>query len=538
MTLRDATQTLLDNFDRIIDGRKGLDRWFSDPNTLNRRDLERLVNDPDPTIPQDLRDAAQLLLESKVDSNFLDLGAGKGGFDGKISREDLQAALKTIDSGKYYEQLLDTAAGRGGGWFSSARDGYVSADDIKAALEDPDVPPALKDTLRMIELGPDGADGAAAILKSLTPQDAQAVSELYRSPEFAALSPQDRQLIAETFHDTQGDLKVVAEMRALIRDPSFQKLDSTHQSAKIAEYNLLHSTEFNKLSAGDQRLVQEALAAAPQDVKLAASIKSLITSKDFSGLDAATRTAVLSQVKNYPSAHVAHNLQRMIGKGWFKDFDFGDKQRALKIIGYMSFPRPGEDNTIINNTLEKFLASDAPYKLQFETIPIDSNGNVTFGQANDGVMYINRLEIAADNNPLGPDSSGFSPSEIATDTISHEINHLVNGDKVASTFDYLNDEYRAWYVGHEAANGKPPTNRDAIERWKYFLTPGGGYWDLAAKDALKNPAEAAKIFAELSKLTGVHVDAKNYRQVLDDPSVWKTDPDQPAAAVPPGDLDN
>ena len=536
-SLRDATQTLLNNFDKIVDGRKGLDRWFSDPSTLNRGDLERLVTDPDPSIPQDLRDAAQLILDSKVDENFLDLGAGKGGFDGQISREDLQSALKAIDSGHYYEQLLDTAAGRGGGWFSPARDGYVSADDIKAALEDPGVPPALKDTLRMLELGPDGAEGAAAVLKALTPQDAQAISELYRSGDFAALPRQDQQLIAETLHDNPGNGKIVAELQAMIHDPSFQKLDAAHKSARLAEYNLLHSTEFDRLAPGDQKLVRDALAAAPHDAKLAASIKSLIASKDFSGLDAAAKTAVLSQVKNYPSEKVAYNLQRLVGKGWFKGYDSGDKQRALKLIAYMSFPRSGEDAHILNDTLEKFLGANAPYSLKIESLKAPP-GNITFGQAANGVMTINQDLVTADNNKLENGPQGFYARQLAVDTISHEINHLVNGDKVAPTFNYLNDEYRAWYVGHQAANGKPPTNGEAIDRWKYFLTPGGGYWDLAAKDALKNPAEAAKIFDELSRLTGVHVDAKNYKQVLDHPSSWKTDPNAPAAVVPPGNLDN
>ena len=39
-------------------------------------------------------------------------------------------------------------------------------------------------------------------------------------------------------------------------------------------------------------------------------------------------------------------------------------------------------------------------------------------------------------------------------------------------------------MGESAANGRPPTNDEALERWAYFLDPGSGYYDSAAKGAL------------------------------------------------------
>jgi hypothetical protein len=55
----------------------------------------------------------------------------------------------------------------------------------------------------------------------------------------------------------------------------------------------------------------------------------------------------------------------------------------------------------------------------------------------------------------------------------------VNGDRTDQTFEYLNEEYRAWYVGYEAENGHPPSNQEAMDRWEYFLNPNGGYADYA-----------------------------------------------------------
>ncbi|MEN4903166.1 hypothetical protein [Luteimonas sp. TWI1437] len=122
-TLQSATNILLTHYDQVLDGRTGLSSVFGGGN-IREGDLERIAQDAD--APQDLRDAAQFLLDSKVSRNFLDVGAGKGGADGRISREDLEAALETIASGEYYDELLDTAAGRGGSWnpfVQGARDG-------------------------------------------------------------------------------------------------------------------------------------------------------------------------------------------------------------------------------------------------------------------------------------------------------------------------------------------------------------------------------------------------------------------------------
>lgn len=282
-----------------------------------------------------------------------------------------------------------------------------------------------------------------------------------------------------------------------------------------------------------------AFAALPQaqQARLLGDVARLGSTEGFQGLSAAEKTAVMSQVRNYPDPKVVDNLERLVGKEWFQDYDLGDTQRAAKLIAYMSFPRTGVDQTIIDNTLEKFLAEDAPYDLELESITAKP-GNITFGHASGDTMTINQDLVSANNGKLESDSYG---RKLSLDTIPHEINHLINDDKVAETFDYLNEEYRAWYVGEQASTGSPPTNAEALERWAYFLDPGSGYYDSAAKGALADSGEAAKIFDQLSKLTGLTVDATNYQKVLSDlaadPTKFKTNPNDPAV-VPPGNLDN
>ncbi|MEP7044878.1 MAG: hypothetical protein ABI843_17580 [Dokdonella sp.] len=503
---------------------------------ISRDDLEVVARNEGGHFTPEQQETAQFLLDSQTSRSFFDVGAGRGSVDGTISRDDMNAAKQTLAGGSYYDELLDTAAGRGG------RDSNVGNDDIVAALSDPGVPQDLKNTLNLLLQSPQGSQGLHDVLAGMDSGEVSAASALSEMPQFAALSGTDKRLVAEAVRDSGGDLGVNRKLRELLGSDRFRTMAPAQRTAALTEIALVNTPQFKALPKSDQDLVTAAVAnARPDDLKAAASIKSLIESPDFARLSGAEKTAVLSQVRNYPDSKVIGNLERMLGKGWFKDFDLGDKQRALKLIAYISYPRAGTDQKILDNTVEKFLGADAKYSLKIESISAPP-GNVTFGNASGTTMRVNEDLITADNgklenNPTHPEWA----TGLAVNTIPHEINHLVNGDKVASTFDYLNEEYRAWYVGYSAEHGHPPSNKEALERWSYFVTPGSGYYDMAAKDALKNPDEAAKIFNELSALSGLKVDASNYKQVLtdlaNDPSKYTTDPNAPAI-VPPGNLDN
>ena len=303
---------------------------------------------------------------------------------------------------------------------------------------------------------------------------------------------------------------------------------------------------YDALSFSDRALVRQAIARG--DESLPASLKSLIESPEFANLSAEEKTAVLSQVSNYPESAVAANIERLLARDWFQDQSFEDKQRSLKVIAQMSAD-DGGDRTILDNTLNRLLDPGSDYALKWEDKAPDSNGNITLGwNPNDSHdVYLNSRLMSADNGPV----DGSDETALGLNTLPHEISHAINDDGTDQTFHYLNEEYRAWYVGFQAEHGRPPSNEEALERWEYFLNPDGGYaeyahgierdlwWD--TDGALDKSEEAEQIFQLLSDLTGLEVNADNYRDVLaTDPGDWNTDPDGPAATRWPSgdDLDN
>ena len=118
------------------------------------------------------------------------------------------------------------------------------------------------------------------------------------------------------------------------------------------------------------------------------------------------------------------------------------------------------------------------------------------------------------------------------------MNHHINNDKVASTFHYFEAEYRAWYIGFKAEHGRAPTNEEAMDqRISWQLNPDSVYGKYAAA-ALKNPKEAQKFYDFLGSVTGMKVDAKNWKAVVkSDPATWPDKGHSPAAA-PSGNIDN
>ena len=541
-TLQSATETLSTHYDQAAGASRGI---FNDPfgQTISRRDLEALVTNPDPNIPQELRDAAQFLLDSDASRNFLDVSDQGGRLDGEISRGDLQAAVDKIASGDYYGDLVATAGGNDP-WFVPPSLELATQADIDAALLDPAVPEAVKDALRLATLSGDAGTTPGFALPQLSADGYRAAAALYNSAEFQALSETDQKLVAEAFRDAQGDPATTADLHKQIADPSFQALDAAARTAKLTEFVLLRSPEFQALSSSDQQLVRDALAARePGDTALPASIKGLLENDDFAALSGDERTAVLSQVSNYPDSRSVENIERMLAKDWFSDMDFGDKQRALKLIAYLS-QHDGGDRTIVDNTLDRFLDPDSGYTLDFSE-------NDAYGSAgDDGDFHLNPDYVDDGNGAL--DVGNGDTEHLVEHTIAHEVSHLVNGDETDQTFDYLNQEYRAWYVGFMAEHGRPPSNEEALERWEFFLNPDGGYADYShgidrwgpipnTDGALDKSDEAEKIFEMLSDLTGLEVNADNYGDVLaSDPSTWTTDPDGDAATRWPDgtDLDN
>lgn len=553
-TLESATGTIASNYDQVASADTG---WFANDSTITRGDLEAIVANPDPSIPQELRDAAQFLLDSDVSRNFLDVGAGKGDIDGVISREDIDAALKTIGSGTYTDELLDTAAGNGGEWnpFAGARDGNVGEADIRAALLDPGVPEELKDTLRLLQLAGDDA-ATNELLASLDASDVSAASALYDSPAFVALSESDRQLLAEAVADSGGDAAVSRDALVLIQDPSFQAMTPQQKTAALTELALLQTPEYNALSPADQRLVREALASPDRrtgDTDLAASIKSLIESKEFQDLDPAEQTAVLSQVRHQPDSTAVGNLDRLLDRDWFQNMPVGEKQQTLKTIAYMSTYDNGGDRTVLDNTLEKLLDPNEGYSIEWD----QTLGSGAHSNPGTRVVTMGGLDVPQDNQPVSPNT--LEEWQVVN-AVPHEINHAIDDVHVDMTHEYLDKEYQAYVTGIEAQEGRPVTRQEAAAVWGQLLDPSNtsayGYaaWGLQydsagnlvadGTGAMEDPAQQQLILDQIEQITGVQVTINNYQAVLNDPSSWNP-PEIPGAsgtlpqnARPQGNTDN
>ncbi|NLC62038.1 MAG: hypothetical protein GX761_12260 [Gammaproteobacteria bacterium] len=312
--------------------------------------------------------------------------------------------------------------------------------------------------------------------------DADPAAVLQASDEFNALPDNARALVTTALADSAEGGNFARDMLTLIRDLSFQALGQVQQRAAITDAALQQTPEFQALSAGDQRLVLEALSSrAPGDTGLPAAIQSLIQSPQFqdsTDFGAAERTALLSQVRNYPDSRSVENMENLLSKQWFRDFGVGDTQRALKTVAFLAQHDDG-DLEIIQNTLDLFVAEGAPYRFDFSET--GAYGSVPFSPTD--LFRINPRFIGADNNTVNTsaNSAEFGELRVIGHTFVHEVNHMQNWDRnlsLNSSYGF-HEEYRAFWVGVKAQHGNDPSVADVIDRVAVFVNPGGGYAHLA-----------------------------------------------------------
>ncbi|MGY0560476.1 hypothetical protein ACW7G2_07145 [Luteimonas sp. A277] len=305
---------------------------------------------------------------------------------------------------------------------------------------------------------------------------------LFDAPEYAALSADAQALVADAAREGEADPAVLVDLHTLIRDLSFQLLPSPQQLSSLSAVALQQSPEFQDLTPADQRLITDALAARqPEDTALPGAIRSLISSPQFqdgTDVSAAERTAVLSQVRNYPDTRAVENLEAMLGKDWVRDFDLGDTQRAAKTVAFLSQYDAG-DQEIIANTLALFLGESAPYRFEFSEH--GAYGSVPFSP--EDLFRINPYYIGADNNPVDTSARSWESGELRVigHTFVHEVNHMQNWDRslsLNSSYGF-HEEYRAYWVGVKAQHGEDPSVADVIDRVAVFVNPGPGYSHLA-----------------------------------------------------------
>lgn len=222
------------------------------------------------------------------------------------------------------------------------------------------------------------------------------------------------------------------------------------------------------------------------------------------------RSALLWQTANYPSSEPIRNLGRLSEHDWFHDFDVADTERSAKMIAFLSQFETG-DEVVIGNTLDLFLEPGAPYRFDW-----DQDGTA-YGSAGGDAFHFNRAYLDAGDDPVGSSSNS---QHMVTHTVAHEVNHLVNGDDVAESFEYFMGEYRAYYVGHIAQYGTAPTRADVEPRVRYLVTADtGAYRRIGA--ALGDETQGPLIAAFVAGIVGRPVTPESVAAEL---SAGVTDP--------------
>lgn len=198
---------------------------------------------------------------------------------------------------------------------------------------------------------------------------------------------------------------------------------------------------------------------------VADSLIELVNDEKFTDLNPDARFAVISQALNYPSALAIDNLRHLSNADWFEKMSLDDQQRSAKMIGFVTqealAATDADQRDLLLTSIGQFLPPDGTLELNW----VHYNpppGTIQFGAASNGVLDLNEDLIVGGNDPV--DLTINHAEHLALSTMPHEVNHLMTGDTPAGTYERFIDEYRAFYVGFRAENGRDPTRQEAWDR--------------------------------------------------------------------------
>jgi hypothetical protein len=252
----------------------------------------------------------------------------------------------------------------------------------------------------------------------------------------------------------------------------------------------------------------------PREAKNA--LDHLLGNKNFKDLEASTRIALLSQIENYRESklivQVIQNLE-LSAERWSDEFKKGerltleDQQRLAKAVAFASQyisenkHTPGYDpnrsREILDNTLAFVLRRDklGRYRVKVKLDDLDIKGL----WSRDKGIVLNRELVKSGNGKLAGDKAAI---EIAAYTLPHEVNHPLHPGKPDGSYRHFMDEYRAWYVGHVAYTGSPPSQQQALVH-VYLLVSDGRSSALKASFE-SNGSESRKMVAFIgNKILGM-----------------------------------
>lgn len=281
------------------------------------------------------------------------------------------------------------------------------------------------------------------------------------------------------------------------------------------------------------RLVGALRGSLPQGANTAFEL--LVKNKKFTRLEPQTRFALLSQINNYRDnnriTEVIENLGRLARQPWFVGSLLAHQQLSAQIVAFDS-QYDGSKN--IRYKLEPILQGDGKKILRHTLdLILDERGNTKLVWTNLGPVVsgtgddsTNQVEL--NYNLMQPGNvklAGERPIDVATDTLPHEANHVVNHisrTPVGSCLRMIHELYAAG-VGYEATTYNKLNEQAAYNYIRNnFFSGKPPYTDLAAiiwyngNDKSKE-AESAKIARVIATMLGKDPKSGEYR-IGKDPS--------------------
>ena len=275
----------------------------------------------------------------------------------------------------------------------------------------------------------------------------------------------------------------------------------------------------------------------PREAKNA--LDKLLGNKNFKDLAASTRIALLSQIEHYRDSklivQVIQNLELLAAR-WSDEKgerpSLEDQQRFAKVVAFASqyipenknIPEydPNRSRKILDNTLAFILHRD---KLgRYRKVKLDDLA-VRGLWSQDKVLVLNRKLVESGNDKLTGDKAAI---EIAVYTMPHEVNHALHTGEADGSYRHLMDEYRAWYVGHVAHLGSPPSQQQALVH--VYLLVSDGRWSALKQSFENNGGESRKMVAfignKILRLSG-QVTVDDINRKIKEPNALSENPRAP-----------
>lgn len=301
-------------------------------------------------------------------------------------------------------------------------------------------------------------------------------AELEQTPEFQKLSPQTQDEIRSQLAKNEKNGKAVDNLIGLVK-----------------------SSGFDKLPAETQKAMLQALAKRPEDTIFREALGNLASNGNFTGLNGAQQSQVITDLDKFANTESYKGSDGFLFFGGHHVSD-DDKKALLTRIGDVSiYSAAHPDRTIVRNSLDQLTSG----RIKVELYEKKPDSTIEYGYADGNTIHLNKLTIGN--------------TDKLVETLSHEVNHIVNGSSEYNQPERFVDEYRAFITGFESLTGKELS----AQKLKDILDNLGHSSDSAYPNLRKLYLENDKfrkvideVYAGLDKNPPVKTSAEELRQKL------------------------